>query len=151
MNPCLELLLDLMSLNLSPGPVSPPGPTHDPYKDLKSGADIYQKEPGNIHSQGKFQCPNAHVALAMAKQRALTFTLQEGATDMQQQSTYFLTTSCSKYLASSSGFRVIIVLALTTPYGNGTDSYMSVEDGDKSYFHRHSVSTCNFSVLLGHL
>jgi hypothetical protein len=69
---------------------------------------------------------------------------------MQQQSIYLQMTSCLKYLASSLGFQVAIVLA-ATPYGNGTDSCMSVEDGDKSYFHHHSVSTCNFSALIEHL
>ena len=57
-----------MSPNLSQA-ISAPStsiPTDDSYNALKTGSgdNIYQKEFGNIQMQGKFQCINAHVAVA---------------------------------------------------------------------------------------
>ena len=59
---------DTMSPNLSQA-ISAPStsiPTDDSYNALKTGSgdNIYQKEFGNIQMQGKFQCINAHVAVA---------------------------------------------------------------------------------------
>ena len=66
-----------MSPNLSQA-VSAPStsiPTDDPYNPSKtgSGANIYQKEFGNIQTQDKFQCINAHVALAMGQATSTHF------------------------------------------------------------------------------
>jgi hypothetical protein len=133
--------------------VSTPISTEDLYKDsdLKtgSGTKLDEKEVGKIGSQGKFQRLNAQ----RAKQQALTFAAQARVMDMRQRLTYFRMTSWSKYSAASSGpgFQNAIFLSATTPYGSGTDSCMSVKDGDKSHSHHHSVSTCNFSVHMEHL
>ena len=76
-------------------------------------------------------------------QRILTLcdTQQGTLTDRRRQSAFSQKTSCLKYFVSIK--RITTNLSLS---GNGIYLCKSVEDGDKSFSHHHSASTCELFV-----